>query len=432
MNFREIISLSVGGLGAKFLLWTIGQLTIYIGNGFVCNTIGIKPGPVYVIYIISIFASFPLGFLRARMIDNSKSMKGKYRPFILSMGLPSMILALIYVWLPYEKMSPMLTYTAILLINIGLQFFYTFFNDVHSSIINVLSPNTIERTDVISIKLVIECLAPSVCTFIIPLFAKMITGKNTLFDIRIYRFVYPPLIIFGFLLSLLIYFNTEEKIVQPRAHEPTMKFTDALREVARNKYFWIISLASWINFLETAINNILSWTYNYQKVCSPAAYSIITLITGNASFWSMLFAPFAIRKFGKRIVLVTSNLLNVLFIGLMLPIIRSSGSYNIMFPLTVCIFFNNFATTFGNTLNSSVNADIRDYQQYVTGKRIDGMFVTVGLIGTLYRLQQARYSRRSIQRRGSTKLLPFCSDMTLLMFITCFTIPITTFAFAQF
>lgn len=382
MNFREILSLSIGGFGAKFLLWALGQLGIYIGNGFVCNTIGIKPGPVYVIYILSVISSFPLGALRARMIDNSKSMKGKYRPFILSMGLPSAILGIIYVWLPYEKMSPMLTYAAILFINVGLQFFFNFFTDVHTSIINVLSPDTIERTDVISIKMVIESLAPSICSFMMPLVAKLITGKNTLFDIRIYRIVYPPMIIIGFLFSLLIYFNTEEKIIQPRAHAPAMKFTDALRAVARNKYFWIISLASWVNFLETAINNILSWTYNYQNVCSAAVYSVITLITGNASLWSMLLAPFAIRKYGKRTVLVVTNLLNIVFIGCMLPVVHNVGASNIIWPLVLCTFLNNFVTTFGSALTPGINADIRDYQQYVTGQRIDGMFVTVGLIGT--------------------------------------------------
>lgn len=382
MNFREIISLSVGGFGAKFLLWGVGQLIISVGNGFVCNTIGIKPRPVYVIYILSVIASFPLGALRARMIDNSKSMKGKYRPFILSMGIPTAVLGIIYVWLPYERMSPMLTYAAILLTNVGLQFFYNFFSDVHTSIINVLSPDTIERTDVISIKMVIESLAPSICSFIMPLFARLITGENTLFDIRIYRLVYPPLLIIGFLFSLLIYLNTEEKIIQPRAHTVTMKFFDALRAVAHNKYFWIISLASWIGFLEPAINNILSWTYSYQHVCSAGAYSVITLITGNASLWSMLIAPFVIRKYGKRAVLVVTNLLNILFIALLLPITHNANSSNIIWLFTICIFFNNFVTTFTTALTPGINADIRDYQQYVTGQRIDGMFVTVGLIGT--------------------------------------------------
>ncbi len=41
---------------------------------------------------------------------------------------------------------------------------------------------------------------------------------------------------------------------------------------------------------------------------------------------------------------------------------------------------------FGIILTPAVNADIRDYQQYLTGERIDGMFSTVGLIGTIITL----------------------------------------------
>ena len=43
-------------------------------------------------------------------------------------------------------------------------------------------------------------------------------------------------------------------------------------------------------------------------------------------------------------------------------------------------------SSFGVILTPAVNADIRDYQQYLTGERIDGMFSTVGLIGTVITL----------------------------------------------
>ena len=38
--------------------------------------------------------------------------------------------------------------------------------------------------------------------------------------------------------------------------------------------------------------------------------------------------------------------------------------------------------SFAHVLNPAIQADIRDYQQYKTGERIDGMFSAVALIGT--------------------------------------------------
>ena len=54
----------------------------------------------------------------------------------------------------------------------------------------------------------------------------------------------------GFLVSMIIYVNTKEKTVQAKTHRTQIRFIDAFKAVARNKYFWIISLAGWIGFLE--------------------------------------------------------------------------------------------------------------------------------------------------------------------------------------
>lgn len=386
MSFKEIASLAIGGLGIQFVVFCAQNMIISIGNTLISNTIGIAPKPMYIIYILSVILSFPLTALRGKIIDSSKSKKGRYRPFILSMGLPTAILSIAFVYMPYERMSMIAKCVTVLLFNIGLQFFYMFYYDVDSSIINVLSPNTYERSDVTSIKSVINSLAPTLGNIILPLVARAITGENTLVDIRIYRAFYPPMIIFGFFLGLLVYFNTEEKIVQAKTHTVKIKFTDAFRAVVRNKYFWIISLAGWIGFLENAVQNIMDWLYSYQEACSAAEYSLIVTIRGNASLWPMLFIPFLIRALGKRKILVVSNIINVIFIILMLPIIRLGDPSKIMWPLMFCFFFNYMAAYAVTLLTPGVNGDIRDYQQYITGERIDGMFVAVGAIGSVVTL----------------------------------------------
>ena len=386
MSFKEIVSLAVGGLGIQFVVFCAQNMIISIGNTLISNTIGIAPKPLYIIYILSVILSFPLTALRGKIIDSSRSKKGRYRPFILSMGLPTAILAIAFVYMPYERMSMLAKCLTVLLFNIGLQFFYMFYYDVDQSIINVLSPNTYERSDVTSIKSVVNSMAPTLGNLILPLVARAITGEDTLVDIRIYRAFYPPMIIFGFVLGLLVYFNTEEKIVQAKTHTVKIKFTDAFRAVVRNKYFWIISLAGWIGFLENAVQNIMDWLYSYQDACSPAEYSLIVTIRGNASLWPMLFIPFLIRALGKRKILVVSNIVNVIFIILMLPIIRLGDPSQIIWPLMFCFFFNYMAAYAVTLLTPGVNGDIRDYQQYITGERIDGMFVAVGAIGSVVTL----------------------------------------------
>lgn len=400
MTYKEILSLSFGGNGVRVITYYLLSLMVSVGNAFIGNTIGIPPGQIYVIWLISVFSSFPLTALRARMIDTTRSMKGKYRPYLLTMGLPTTILACLYVWMPYESMSLFFKCATVLVFNIAFQFFYNFYADAYDSLINVLSPNSIERSDVLSIRSVIENLAPSIMNFAVPLAAKAITGENTLFDLRVFRYIYPPVFVLGFLVSMLVYVNTEEKIVQAKTHVTHMKFFDALRAVARNKYFWVISLAGWLGFLEGSFNNIIQWMYNYQNACTAAQYSIITLISGNASFWPNLIAPFMIRRYGKQKVLIFSNALNILFIATMLPVTRNTGSPYIIWMLLGCLFMNTFMTALGSLLTPSVNADIRDYQHYISGERIDGMFATVGLIGTAISLMTSSILPALYDRAG--------------------------------
>lgn len=383
MNFKEIVSLAGGGIGVKFIITCVSAVLLSATNVFVGNTIGIEPMNMYFIYILAVIISFPLTMLRAYIIDNARNRKGKYRPYILTMGLPTVILAIGYFWMPYEKMgSQMMKCAVVLLFNIGFQFFYNFLYDAYDNYIVVLSPNTQERANVSSIKSVTDSFAPTITNAIIPLLATSIIGTSNLNDIRLYRYIWPPILIIGFLLSVIVYVNTEEKIVQAKTHVVQIKFFDALRAVAKNKYFWVISLAGWLGFLEGAYSSILNWLYSYQHACSGGEYSLIVTIYGNASLWGMLLAPLSIKKLGKKNTLVLTNFLNILFIALIYPVVKHTSIDIMIWLVMICLWFNALVGSFAHILTPSLNGDIRDYQQYITGERIDGMFAAVGLIGS--------------------------------------------------
>ncbi|MBQ3537240.1 MAG: MFS transporter [Clostridia bacterium] len=383
MSVKEITSLSVGGIGVRLIAHCINQMIISTNNTLLGNTIGIDAGSLYVIYILGLLSSFPLTGLRANIIDNTRSMKGKYRPYIITMGIPTVIIGVFSVMLPYETMTLFEKCFWVLLCNIGFQFFFNFMMDAYESLINVLSPDSIERTDVLSVRCIVENISPSIANIFFPIAAKLITGENTLYDMRVYRAVFPPMLLLGFLISIIVYVNTEEKIVRAKSHVISVRFSDAFRAVATNKYFWVISLAGWMGFLEGAFASIMGWMYNYQDACTAAQYSVITAIAGNASFWPNIIAPFFIRRFGKKKIIIFSNVLNIGLIALMLPVVRMTGQNHIIWMLLFCSFMNQLITSLGHFITPGINADIRDYQQYISGERIDGMFAAVGLIGNV-------------------------------------------------
>lgn len=392
MSFKEIAAYAFGGIGAYFLIAMGQALVVSTTNMIVGGAIGVDAMDMYYLYVIATLGNIPLTAVRANMVDNTRGKAGKYRPYLISMGIPTAIIAIGYVWFPYEKLSMIFsgqvfgkssayvaTCAIVLIFNLLLQFFYNFFNDAYTNLIHVLSPNTQERTDVLSIKSVVYSLAPSIMNIVLPLIAQF-TTNNDLYNLKVYRIGYPVFAMIGIGLTIVVFANTKEKIVQARTHTIQISFIDSFKAVAKNKYFWIIALAGWVGFLETAYGNILTWSYNYGHTCNGGTFALIQTLTGNASLWGMLLAPFCIRKWGKKKVLIAVNFMNVICIAAMLINMRS------IWWLFICVYFNWLVGAFEQITTPAIQADIRDYQQYRSGERIDGMFATVLTIGNIVTL----------------------------------------------
>ncbi|MGN1328481.1 MAG: MFS transporter [Eubacterium sp.] len=421
MSFKEIASYAFGGIGAYLILCMGYTFLLGSTNVFITGTIGIGPTDMYIMYVIAVLSGIPLTALRANIVDNTRNKAGKYRPYLLRMGIPSVLIFIGMVWFPYDKLAFIVgdgvifgksaAYIAkcvvVLVFNILLQFFYYFFNDAYENLIHVLSPNSQERADVVSIKSIVYSLGPSIINLLMPIIAQNIYHTNQT-DVRVYRLLYPILSVIGTVLLVMVYANTQEKIIQAKTHVIQIKFIDAIKAVAKNKYFWIIALAGWIGFLETAYSNILYWLYNYGGACSGNVYSIIITLNGNAALWGMILAPFFIRKWGKKKVKIVVNLLNILFIIMMLPFVSagvdSTGNLKsyIIWCVLLCLYFNGIVGAFEHILNPSIQADIRDYQQYKTGERIDGAFSAVTAIGNVITLVTAGILPALQERYGMT------------------------------
>ncbi len=392
MTFKEIAAYAGGGIGAYFIIYMGNALVVNINNMIVGGAIGVDPTHMYILYLIATLANIPLTAIRANMIDNTRNKAGKYRPYLLSMGIPTVLTVLGYVYFPYKLLYSFFPnhmfgleggYIAkivvVLIFNLLLQFFFNFFNDAYTNLIHVLSPNTQERTDVLAIKSVVYSLAPSIANAVLPAVSKFLTNDD-MYDIRLYRVCYPVFAIIGVVLTAVVFANTKEKIVQAKTRVVQVNFMDSFRSVARNKYFWIIALAGWLGFLEGSYSNIMSWTYNYGHACDGVVMGIINTVVGNASMWGMIIAPFCIRAFGKKKVLVGINTMNIVCI-LAMGINKSS-----IWWLAVCVYFNWLFGAFEQITTPAIQADIRDYHQYKTGERVDGMFGTVQTIGNIVTL----------------------------------------------
>lgn len=374
VSYKEIIAYGVGGMGVQFVMFFCSLIALSATSFLVGNTIGIKPMHLQYMAVASTIIGFGITIGRSYIIDSARFKSGKFRPWLAITGIPTVIIAVVFVWLPYETMSYMQKVIAVFLCYNLLQCFYPFFQQAYTDLANVISPNSHERTDIVSVSSIIYSTAPSLTGLFVPTLSTLTGGLNS---ITTYRIIHPLVAVVGLLLSYVAYAGTRERIIVAESHVTQFKFSDAFRAVAKNKYFWITSLAGWLGFLEGAVGVIIGWTFIYAYPDRMGLYGVATTLIGNAALWAMLICPIAIRVLGKRNLLIWCNVTNVVLIGLLYPL------YNNIPALIILYYLNGFINSFSIVYNPGINADMRDYQQYFTGERIDGMFGAVGIIGSL-------------------------------------------------
>lgn len=373
VSYKEIIAYGVGGMGVQFVMFFCSLIALSATSFLVGNTIGIKPMHLQYMAVASTIIGFGITIGRSYIIDSARFKSGKFRPWLAITGIPTVIIAVVFVWLPYETMSYMQKVIAVFLCYNLLQCFYPFFQQAYTDLANVISPNSHERTDIVSVSSIIYSMAPSLTGLFVPMLSTLTGGLNS---ITTYRIIHPLVAVIGLLLSYVAYAGTRERIIVAESHVTQFKFSDAFRAVAKNKYFWITSLAGWLGFLEGAVGVIIGWTFIYAYPNRMGLYGVATTLIGNAALWAMLICPIAIRVIGKRNLLIWCNVTNVLLIGLLYPL------YNNIPALIILYYLNGFVNSFSIVYTPGINADMRDYQQYFTGERIDGMFGAVGIIGS--------------------------------------------------
>ena len=373
--YKEVVNIGVAGFGVHWTSTLASTIGLDAANFLVGASIGLQPMHLYVMLLLANIVGMPIAFFRGWFFDNHKMKGGKFIPIMIRTPIPLVAISTIFVWLPFENWAYATKVVVVWLFYMVLQFFLCLYGEGWAFFQQVITPNAQERANVMSISQIIYSLAPTLTNLVIPTIAGLTFGMNNIWT---YRIIYPAFTIIGLVILLVFFPKLKERIIKPKRPVEYVSMIDSLREVAKNKYFWIINSAAWVGFLESAYGVILSWSFVYAFNGEKQAYlGLANTLIGNACLWSMMLAPFMIKWLGKRNLLIAHNIVNVFLLLLLIPTYKNI--------LLVCVIFyiNSFINTFQNVYMPNINADMRDYHQWKTGVRVDGMFGPMGLIGTV-------------------------------------------------
>ncbi len=368
--YKEMVAYSVGGIGVQFIASMIGLIALNAGSFLVGASIGIDVMGMQTISAISTVIGIITAPTRAMIFDNTRSRMGKFRPYLLYMGLPSALLYMLFVYMPYENMDSSEKFITVLVIYNLIQFCSPFYTTAYSSLVQVMSPNTKERAWVIEISSFVYSLAPTITGPVMPLI-------GPLDNINTYRISAPIFCTIGFAMSMLCVFGTKEKVIVPKRYIPKVGFFEGMKKVCKNKYFWIIYGSQWLGFMSNGYGFLFQWIF-YYGMNNPAIYSLMTLIRGEASTPGMLLGAPLINKFGKKKICLISMIGQIVCICAMLLCYQN---YILIF---IMMFIKDIFGAVSIVYTPAMKADVVDYQQYKTGDRLEGFIEQIGVfIGSI-------------------------------------------------
>lgn len=365
--YKEFAAYSVGGIGVN----TINSLFNYVALNANCLLIGsaygIKPTHLAGLNIIMGIINLIKAPFISMMIDNTNSKYGKFRPYLLYTGVPTAILLCLMAFLPND-----IAYGAkVAFISITYAFlmiFQALYAQSFTSLAQVLTPNGEERTGLLSVSMFIYSLGPSIVNMLLPILSGL-TGGMT--DFKTYRIFFPIFSIAGIALSIITFSGTKEKIVVAKDYVAKVRFSEGIKHVAKNKYFWLINTHTILSGLKYGIGSILGWYCIYQ-IKSDEMLGIMNTVIGTASVPLMLLAPLLAKKLGKRNVLIWTNLLRAAFCAVMLFTMNNTVVFFVFLYLATLTLGGD------SVITTSMTAEIFDYQQWKTGVRLEGFITQLG------------------------------------------------------
>lgn len=392
VNYKEFLNLALGAGSISFSSVLISWTTIAINIPMMISYFKVSSGFIFVAGM----AASALGLVRApilsMMIDNSKSSRNKFKRFLPSSAILTVLCFCAVPFIPQSLTENILfsfsipsipifaveaskidvSFGALLmfiLIQVGT-FFSTILNQCLVGIEQTISPVAQERANIGAFKGLVSNIPSSIVNVILPLGAGLLfaSSDNPMNNIEIYRWSFPICGLGCIIFVFFAYFGTEERTIVHKEYVAQVKFLDGTKQLLTNKYFWIITLYNVFIGVRGNINMYL-WICNYAIGGQNGSFalSVCNILLNNALVPGMLIGPFLIKKLGKRNVMLIST------IGFMVMSFMQLFTLKQPYLILVAIFFQNIFNGL-SYISTIMIPDVLDYQQWKTGKRLEGFW----------------------------------------------------------
>ena len=319
----------------------------------------------------------------SKLLQNTNTKFGRYKPFILILAPILAVFAILSTWQPQFALYRNRVIYAYCTC-IPTLILWNLFQNTYYMLPGVITPNQQERADIWSpIGLVIG-FSPTVMNVLGNVIKSHFTSMGIEYmAYRILGFVYAAV---GLALVMCL-FKVKERLIVTNENKEKVGLIEGLKMVVKNKPLMVLTLALILGCCRTVVEidaeyiGRLRYAVNEEfgqvdVVRGLAIFGGLTMITGFAATPNMILLPLLTRKFNSRTILMFwagCNTVGYLILGSIGIENIPQGTWSVI-VITLLRFISLFNAI--ASLQPLMMAQLSDYQQLKTGKRLEGFIQT--------------------------------------------------------
>ena len=334
------------------------------------NVLGINTKVMFVLTVIwTVWDAINdpmMGALMDKAFARKQNKRGKFRPWLLR-ATPLLAVSAIAMWTVPTFLDGIPLLVALFSFKILYEASYTMFNIPMGSLLSAMSTNDSERASLSSARGVGAMFGNAIPGMVGPVIIGLF-GENTSTG---YMITGVGCAVFGFVICLLHYALTEERVIVNEETKPDdIKISDIFEVVKKNRAFVALCIHGvCICTMQYLADNIS--VYMYSAVYHDVTYKAVTqILSAPFMIGSMIAVPFMCKKLGLEKLIRYSLLIGGAICGLLFVMHMTMEVPPLVHGVILGIG-SGFAMV-SIQMQWGLVGEAIDYNEHITGKRTEG------------------------------------------------------------
>ncbi|EUJ44869.1 MFS transporter [Listeria booriae] len=364
LSWLQRIGFGSGDMAQNLIYNTVSTYLLF----FYTNVFGLNPGSAATMFLVVRIIDAVWDPIVGTIVDKHTTRFGKYRGYLILVGLPLSIFAILVFW---NGFSGSLLYAYITYV--GLSMLYTWINVPYGALNASLTRDNDEITKLTSTRMFLANLGGLAVAYGVPVLVKLFSADGSwdtkasasgwLITMTIYAVV-------GFAILIFCFTQTKERVVMEVEKQDEVKVSDLLTEFKRNKPLRVLAFFFITAFAMMSIGNAGGAYYMQYVVKASDSVQWFNALGSIPAFIFLPLVPSIKKAIGKKQLFMV--FLGIAVIGMMALYFIPNPQDHVTLVL-IAQFIKSTGVIVATGYMWALVPEVISYGELQSGRRISGI-----------------------------------------------------------